>query len=634
MKVQMVKASPVFGRSLRDDEISEFKTTLKEGKKLAGQTGNSIFIMPSTVLPQSDMSNTGVGNFASKEGLDYIDYMKTYLDFNVVEDLPSGQIKPYHEFYCNYDASALALGDQNINPQLLTTPEYSSILTEGEYRSIIKSNNKSNKDKFINWENVAGNGSPQNTILKKAHERFKTLDENSDLKKRYNKFITENEDWLNFPREDEPDHDFFKFKQFLADEHLAIGKKKLNERGIKLCGDCPINFTTDEVNAYPDAFKKGYYTGVPGWKIPSLDYDKILDETSDAYKLFKTKVQLMAKRYDMIRFDVGWNYITPVMTPEGETEILEKNKRYLNSALVDNIDKWVKEIKGEDFDLKNLIYEVEAAPSEFAIFKENSDELIEPLKNRVKIYSSVYMHNTWGSNDAYLKKGWAPDEFVIGPGNHDHQPLRQIANGVPDTFSKNGVHKNDTISPLAKILKLKPEVLEIPVEYAKAKFAEPMTAKNNMFFFMDVFGREERFNEHDPHSSTNFRRKVPSDFKKTFQDALHEGYGFNIMDSLEKIFKARELDKTNSELYSKIVKFRDILSEKETDVANAAEDTAADDIVRLVPVEEETKNSTKWFKSHKKLLFAGGVLAAAGGVYAIYKLNHKPEIKTEPKIYA
>ena len=74
----------------------------------------------------------------------------------------------------------------------------------------------------------------------------------------------------------EDDLKFFKFKQFLAQKHLEIGKKELNKKGIKLCGDCPLRFSDDEVRAFPRAFKKNATMGIHSWNIPSLDFVEIL----------------------------------------------------------------------------------------------------------------------------------------------------------------------------------------------------------------------------------------------------------------------------------------------------------------------------------------------------------------------
>lgn len=625
MQVSKISTGLSFGRSLRNDEIEEFTKTVKEGKKLSGQTGNSIFIMPSTSLPQAEGLNTGIGHLASKSGIDYIDYLKTYLDFNVLQDLPSGEFDRNH-----YNSPAFALGSQYISPELLTTNEYSSILTTEELNEIIKANNKETKDTIANFENIIGSDSTQNKILQKAHERFTKLDENSVLKQRYNKFVKENENWLNITREKEPDTEFFKFKQFLATEHLAKGKENLNAKGIKYCGDVAINFNIDEVRAFPNAFKKEHYVGVPTWKIPSLNFDTILDEASDAHKLLKMKVQLAAKRFDMLRIDAAWNYVTPVISPKGETKIRQENKKEMGDSVLKLIEKWVKEVKGEDFDLHNIIYEFDAGPEDFTMFENGN--LIAPAKDRVKIYGSTYLKEDWGSNDAFLHRfNWSPDEFVIGPGNHDPQPLRQIAKGIPDICNRNNIHRNDSINPLARILKLDAESLKNPVLFAKAKFAEAMMAKNNMFFFMDVFGREERFNEHRKGSECSFRYKVPSNYKKAYQDSLFEGFGFNIMDSLEKIFKAKGYDKSNPELFARIVKFKNILLEKEVPQATKEE---VSNTVQTAGSKNYTKPAVKNTRSYKPVWITAGAAVVLGGAFALYKTKFQKNEQKQTKLTA
>lgn len=613
MQITKVNSALSFGRALKPEEISEYSQTLSEGKKIAGQTGLSSFIMPSTSLPQPQAKNTGVGYLASKEALDYFDYMKTYLGFNVVQDLPEGDFTTVH-----YGGSSLALGNQNINPELLTTSEYENLLTYKDFEEIVKANNTETKETIANFHNVLGKYGAQEKALLKAFDKFKTLDENSQLKQRYNTFVNENADWLDFPRETEPNKEFFKFKQFLATEHLNSARQKLNERGLKLCGDVPINFSEDEVKAFPKAFKKDYYVGVPSWTIPSLNYDTILDETSESHKLLKQKVQLAAKRYDLLRMDAAWTYVTPVITPKGETKILDKNRKYMADNVLNLIEKWVQEVKGKDFDLKNILYEFDAGVEEFATYYDG--KLIPPIKDRVKLYNNTYMSNDWGSNDAFLNRGWPADTFSIGVGNHDSQPLKQIANDVQN--SAGYCPKQASLEPLARLLKLDMEVLKNPVDFAKAKFAEPMMAKNNHMFFMDIFGREENFNEHAPVYEKNFRYKVPENYKEAYHKSLQEGFGFNIMDSLEKVFKAKGLDNSHPELYAQIVKFKNILTEIPQIVVPKAQPVEnPEDIVTI------TQKSTK--KGGNKLLWlAGGLVALAGSAFALYK---NQQMKTNEK---
>ena len=580
MRIFSVNSFINFKRELKPNEINDYKSTLLKAREIVGQTDKSIFIMPSSCLPQSKEFNTGIGHIASKKSQEYLEYMHNYLGFNIVEDLPAGQVVPFNDFYCAYNSSALALGNHQICPELLLTDEYANILTKEELAEIVNNNKIKEKDSLVNFKNVMNINSSQDKVIKKAYKRFLELDNNNDLKKRFFKFIEENKDWLNFPREYEGDLEYFKFKQFLAEEHLQKGRKSLNSKNIKLAGDCLIGFSADEVKAFPEAFKKDHFIGTPDWCLPALNYDTILDESSASNKLLKRKIQLFAKRYDVIRFDVAWAYVTPIITPSDVHSIKEENRKYMGDSLLKLIEKWVKEIKGEDFDLKNLIYEFDADPKEFKAF-EGSD-LIPALKNRVKIYGSTYMHNTgydkWGYNRAFLDRGWSPDEFIIGVGNHDPQPLRQIANDIPDqvkVFSEEEnkyvireyFHKKDAIKPLSEELNIPQEKLNNPVEFAKAKFAEPMTAKNNQYFYMDVFGREERFDMQGlnttVHPEKNYAYKVPENYQKAYHKAIQEGFGFNIMDSLEKIFVSKGYDKKHPDLYAKIVKYKNILKEKD-----------------------------------------------------------------------
>ncbi len=600
MLVTSAKSNISFGRALNSKELRQFSDVRERAKKAAGQTGKSIFIVHDTCLPQSACKNTGVSSLSSQDTLDFLAYMKPYLGFNTLEILPAGELKNENGFYCAYAGSSLSLGNHLINPELLTKKDFGEILTQEEYDSIVKSNMIAEKDSLVNYPNVVDKNSAQESALRKAFARFQTLGDDAKIKQDFKRFVSKNNDWLepkaiyqilsdensglDFTCWSEIDRrlydstfsaetrakriteilntnpneaDFYKFKQFLADGHLAIGRKNLNNLGIKLTGDCPIGFSRDEIWAYPDAFSKEYQIGDLDWYATALNYETIKDPQSSSAQLLKRKVQLHAKRYDGIRFDVGWAYVVPKLNRADGTSSI----KYLGDDVLSFIENAVKEIKGEDYDLKNLIYEFQGGE----IFSGTS--LIPPVQKRVGIFDSVYMKDTqyelWGSNNALERRGFRP--YVMGVGNHDAQPLRQIANGVPDIQIDGEVHKTNALDALAKILKLDKKSLENPVQFAKAKWAEPMMAENNMMFYMDVFGREERFNMHGEnrivHPWKNFAYKIPANYQEAYHRAIQEGYGFNIMDSLEKVFAAKGLDKTQPELYSKIVKFRNILNE-------------------------------------------------------------------------
>lgn len=628
MKVSLHTYNVSFGRHLTKQEEKEFSETLRQGKTVTGQTGKSIFIMPTSCLPQSENFNSGIGSISSDYAQDYFKYLQTYLGINIIEDLPAGQVNCGEPgLYCAYNASAFGLGNHQINPELLVTKEFEHLLTQEDLEDILKGNNFPDNDNFANFKNVMAHTGKQNEVLGRAYKRFQQLPDNNPLKQRFYRYKEENTDWLDFQKQFEPDSEYYKFKQFLADEHLKIGKRKLNNKGIKLFGDCLINFNWDEVRANPKAFKKDYFVGLPEWGLPALDYDNILDESSEASKLLKKKIQLFAKRYDGIRFDVAWAYVTPLITPKGEKEIKDENKKELGSKLLEHIEKWVKEIKGEDFDLNNLIYEFDSDPKVFKAFYENR-QLIEPLRNRVKVYGNTYMHenpkDTWGFNEAYTKnRGWSPDEYVLGVGNHDPQPLRQIANDIPEKIINSEgkielkYNKWPAIDPLSRILKISKEILQNPVEFAKAKWAEPMMSKNNQMFYMDVFGREERFDMQSfnttVHPEKNYAYKVPSDYKTAYMNALKEGFGFNPMDALEKVFKAKGFDLKYPELFKNIVKFKNILLEEEINKIEYIKNPAEN--IDKIPVK----------KSSKYIWLGVPILSGLAGI--VYWLKNKENLQ-------
>ena len=639
MKVSLsINDKVSFGRNLTESEAKEYSQVLKEAKAITGQTGKSIFIMPTTCLPQSESYNSGIGSISSKYAQDYFDYMRTYLGFNVVEDLPAGQVdKGMNGLFCAYNGSAFALGNSQINPELLATKEFENLLTSEDLKDITNGNLGESREEFANFRNVMAHDGMQNKVLKRAYERFKNLPEDNQLRQRFITYKKENDYWLWMQEANEPDSEYYKFKQFLADEHLKIGKQKLNEKGIKLFGDFLVNFNKDEVRKNPKAFKEGHYMGLPEWGLQSLNYDEILDESSEAAQLLKKKVQLFSRRYDGIRFDVGWGYVSPLVTPEGVDKVLPENKKYLGDGLLKLIEKWVKEFKGEDFDLKNLIYEFDGDPEVFSAFNNDGTQ-IEPLKGRVKIYGSTYMHeydwDKWGYNEAFINKGMSPDEFILGIGNHDPQPLRQIALGMPDKIKGEAdqFHKPDAIQPLSRILKISKEVLENPVEFAKAKWAETMQSKNTQMFYMDVFGREERFDMQgfntEVHPEKNYAYKVPSDYRTAYMQSIKEGFGFNPMDALEKLFVAKGFDKEHPKLFSQIVRFKNILLEDEPKAA-VKEEPHKEQIPQNTPAETVTQNSKhSKFKGLKKAgLWLGGLAILGYTGYKLYSRYNK-EVKS------
>ena len=158
------------------------------------------------------------------------------------------------------------------------------------------------------------------------------------------------------------------------------------------------------------------------------------------------------------------------------------------------------------------------------------------------------MHETWGHTANFADRGWGNDMYILGMTNHDSPRIK------PDEAQ---------ISILSKLYNVPKNTLKDAKEFFKTKIAEPLRAKNNMLFFMTALGIEGKYK--DNHDKTlDFTTKIKHDYQDRYFKSLENGEAFNPMDALERNFKAMGLDKTNRDLYKKIVKYRDILSGKRT----------------------------------------------------------------------
>ena len=92
--------------------------------------------------------------------------------------------------------------------------------------------------------------------------------------------------------------------------------------------------------------------------------------------------------------------------------------------------------------------------------------------------------------------------------------------------------------------------------------AEPAAAYNNMLFFSNALGQKENFlNNID--KTKNYTSQIAQDYENKYFKALSNGEGYNPMDALIKNFEAKGLDKTETKLYKKMVKYKKILEQKE-----------------------------------------------------------------------
>ena len=613
MKINSLNSTVSFKRALTKDELDEYRNVLHQAKGNVGGDGKSILIVHDTCLPQDEQTDTGIGHLTSDTSGKFFDFAKNYWGINTIEVLPPGeiQLKGDKKFYNTYNGSALSLGTQNINLELLVKD---SLLSVQDFNKVVSANNSTKKDGLANYENVIGKDTPYEAALKTAYDNF--INDNSperlEDKAQFEEYKKENSDWLdkkavysilkqknggkdwsewttdwetnlysdteNEEKKTEREKwknvifslkstakaiDFYKFKQYLADKHLALGRKSLNEKGMKLFGDCLIGFSQDEVWANKDAFKKDdkgkiVYVGDQDWKLPALDYSTITKDGSAANKLLKRKVELFAKRYDGIRFDCSWAYVNPRLS--------DKSKFEFKDSILSIIEDTVKKVKGDDYKKEDLIHEFEAGEKDFSII--NCDKKVKSyLRDRVKVIGETYMSDNYGTTLAMDKMGASKDSYIIGVGNHDPQPLRQIAESVPEIIDGKRIYRRAGHEKvLKKIFGVSSYDLDTPEKFSQYKFAEPLLAKNQMVFYMDAFGRMERFDSQQLNGENNYRYRIPVDYAQKYQETVQSGFGYSPMDGYSKVFKLKGFDKTKSDLYKKIVKFRDIIKQKDNTV--------------------------------------------------------------------
>ena len=547
-----------FERRLKASEEAEYSDVLKRARNkcIGDSTGENKFILivPSTSLP----NKTGVGNLNSAESLDFFEFAKKYWGINESQILPIGQYHNYGGEYPIYSGTSMDLGVHVIDIE-----KYAS---KHDLEEIIKNNKIKN---HVNFANVIDENSSQNKILKKLYDSKKYEKEFEIFKKNnakrleskalyrvlreinnsynynnwsyidknlYNRDIVSEKDYQNRVNEikaiKSKEIDFYYFKQYLAEDSLKKARKNLNQKGIKLNGDMLCGFSFDEVWAHPKAFIPNTTIG---WNLPALDLD-----SNEGIELLKEKTRFYAERFDGIRMDASWTYINQPNIKNGI-----KNTKYYEDKILNIIEDEIKKIKGDSWDLKNIMHEFAASKEDFDIYDGYS---LKPfVKNRVKIYTSDYLNENWGSNQNFLERGWNNDSFVIGARNHDSKKINPT---------------QEQIEALSKIFKIPAKKLADKKEFIKAKLAEPFNAKYSMIYFADALNIDQQFQGNE-NKSLNYAVQIPLDYQDKYFSSLEKGEGFNPMDALEKSFKAKGFDKTEPDLYKKIVKYKKILEQKE-----------------------------------------------------------------------
>lgn len=349
--------------------------------------------------------------------------------------------------------------------------------------------------------------------------------------------------------------DYFKFRQFIAHKQLKEAKNEINSQGAALFSDCLTGFSHWEQLVYPDAF----FPGAGGrMGLPVLNYNQIQDPNSPASKLLEQKVKYNLDNYDGIRFDVGWAYINAVYQIDGCDRF-----KWLGDSITQRIAHWAREVKGQNYDTRNLIYEFDNA-GELKLFKmqkwgkpeETPTEAIDELKNLegMAVLTTEFEHNDTNKNG----KGWMnthflkhgvhlnQDKYILGTNNHDGTPLAILATADSSKYHE---LRDKNRGALMKVFNnYNADNFSHPSDFVKSKFAELFTTKNQFLFFMDVFGRKERVDSHcdkdgwgeNNGGTEDYRKRLTPDFEEEYHRAIQRGEGFNFAEILARAMEAKD----------------------------------------------------------------------------------------------
>lgn len=557
-----------FGDALSTKQEAEYRKLLDDIKRDQGyQDGINMVKIYAPALPSNRDEDTGTGKITSNEADRFYDFARTYYGANSIKLMPMGQLTDktvysQDHYPGTYNRSAFTIGEDAINLFDLASEKYGNIITKEDAKEYVtrhrnthgtsvSSQNKIDFETTLGWQNQEDY--PVNEILRKAFDNFKNNKRpNKELKalrKEFEAFKNQKEpvdyddiytrlalypymkDWPHsrvhffegfdsnpqiraermpeynrLKKEHKDAIEFFKFKQFLGRKAILDAKEMTNSKGMDLTGDCIWGFSWPEEQMFPDAFMKDEWgrKGESGnWGLPAINFKDLVEkQDSAAHRLLKAKVAHHLTMFDALRFDVGWGYMRP------SYHFGDKQYRHLDAGLkiADFIANIAKEIKGNDFDTRKLMYECDADANDFSLW-DNIDRLRQ-LKG-MAILTTEHEKNDdanigWG-NAAFLRETLhlGNDNFILGTNNHDGrgvldcakdaQKVEEQVGGVMRTFK---LQERDGVQDGWKLLKGKLSDPEHYEKYSRGRFAEIATVKNNFILYTDLLGRNEKVDYH------------------------------------------------------------------------------------------------------------------------------------------
>ena len=341
--------------------------------------------------------------------------------------------------------------------------------------------------------------------------------------------------------------DYENFKQFIASKQQVESREFLNSENIRLYGDCLIGFSQSEMWSNIDCFRENLYYGGPDpgcpetnciqtWGLPALDYTKLgecgedgdLSQLGEVGKFLYDKYTTFFKRYDGIRMDAAWQFVTPFIYQAVNGNYEEFKLPEINFTIFNIMKAAAKDTFGSKFDennLDNIMLEL------VGMSADKSREMT--LNKYPHLYTTAYAEYD-ETPKKFFEKGYQNGKFYVGVGCHDNDSLVNLAKDV----NKRKLHisgmQRDYGLNLSKLQYISPKYINQTPEQKKeedfrtAKFSEIFTSSKQFFTLPDMFGMSERINISGKADKNNWTVRIPSDYERFYYSQLANGYGLNM----------------------------------------------------------------------------------------------------------
>ena len=622
MEVNKIIYTTNFGRAFTTKESEAYIRLLKDTRERLKLEDTSAIIFDFNV-PSKQGENIGIGTTLSASMQDFIKFVKKITGINSIQLAPQGKISngnrsPYSGTTFAYgghiiDLSKLTSEEYgkllNIEYVQKLDKDYPNDKNTREYKTdypyALENQQKALKLAFERFKKGLSEQNPNIEKLNQEFNAFKKENSNWLEKEAIFTALTKHYQTKDFNRWSETDKNLYssdipndirhnrikeikslyfdeieyeKFVQFLAYKEQKENHIFLDAEKIKLYGDCLIGFSKSEMWGNKDCFHENLYYGGPdpncsetngiqAWGLPALDYRKLGECNEDGDisklgvvgKLLYDKFAEFFKRYDGIRVDAAWQFVTPFIY-QAINGKYEEVKMPEISNTVFNIIKAAannSNIKTDDMNDRIMLELVGFCADKSRAMTQN----IYP-----HLYTTAYAEYDERPKK-FLEKGYENGKFYTGASNHDNDSLVNMSRDK----QRSEMHFND----IKRDFSFDESVLEFQNDgyknqsdeekrqekFRTAKIAETFTTSKQFFTLPDMFGMSERINISGKNSDNNWTVRIPSDYERFYFSQLSNGFGINTPKVLASAMSMKHMSDCNK-LIQKCNEAAEILREK------------------------------------------------------------------------